>query len=165
MRHVSSVCVVLVSTFTDVTDKGRSLTLLDNSAKLAILTSNERGSSLQLANMNSVPQSDPVALQLAEDVLRHIYGDDLKGCAVSLESVASIVTKAISQQQRGSHELLDLYEKLVEALHLLSNPPDASKISDPAEWQKFLSQRLDSIHALTTKAIETTARVRPKKSS
>jgi hypothetical protein len=115
--------------------------------------------------MNSAPRSDPVALQLAEDVLRHIYGDDLKGCAVSLEGVASIITKGINQQQRGASELLDLYEKLVEALHLLSNPPDGGKISDPAEWLKFLSQRLDSIHALTTKAMETTARVRPKKNS
>jgi len=115
--------------------------------------------------MNSPPHSNPVALQLAEDVLRHIYGDDLKGCPVSLESVASILAKGISQQQGGANELLDLYEKLVEALHLLSNPPDAGKISDPAEWQKFLSQRLDSIHALTTKAIETTTRVRPKSTS
>jgi len=115
--------------------------------------------------MNSAPQSDPVALQLAEDILRHIYGEDLKGCTVSLESVASIITRGISQQQRGASDLLNLYEKLVEALHLLSSPPDEGKTSDPAEWQKFLSQRLDSIHALTTKAMETTARVRPKKDS
>jgi hypothetical protein len=115
--------------------------------------------------MNSTTQSDPVALQLAEDVLRHIYGEDLKGCPVSLESVASIITKGISQQQRGASDLLDLYEKLVEALHLLSSPPDGGQISDPAEWQKFLSQRLDSIHALTTKAMETTARIRPKNTS
>jgi len=113
--------------------------------------------------MNSAPQPDPIALQLAEDILRHIYGEDLKGCTVSLESVASIITGGISQQQRGANELLDLYEKLVEAIHLLSNPPETGKISDPAEWQTFLSQRLDSIHALTTKAMETTARVRPKK--
>ena len=113
--------------------------------------------------MNSAPQPDPIALQLAEDILRHIYGEDLKGCAVSLESVASIITGGISQQQRGANELLDLYEKLVEAIHLLSNPPETGKISDPAEWQTFLSQRLDSIHALTSKAMETTARVRPKK--
>ena len=117
------------------------------------------------ANMNSNPQSEPVALQLAEDVLRHIYGEDLKGCTVSLESIAAIITKGINQQQRGADELLDLYEKLVEAIHLLSNPPAAGKISDPAEWQTFLSQRLDSIHALTTKAMETTPRVRPKKNS
>src|SRR6267154_1620856 len=112
--------------------------------------------------MNSAPQPDPIALQLAEDVLRHIYGEDLKGCTVSLESVASIITRGISQQQRGASDLLNLYEKLVEALHLLSSPPDGGKTSDPAEWQKFLSQRLDSIHALTTKAMETTARIRPK---
>jgi hypothetical protein len=115
--------------------------------------------------MNSAPQSDPVALQLAKDVLRHIYGDDLKDCAVSLEGIASIISRGINQQQRGAHELLDLYERLVEALHLLSSPPEAAKINDPAEWQTFLTQRLDSIHALTTKTMETTARIRPKKSS
>jgi len=115
--------------------------------------------------MNSNPQSDPVALQLAEDILRHVYGDDFEGCTVSLDSVASIVSKGVNEQQRGANELLDLYEKLVEAIHLLSNPPEAGKITDPAEWQTFLSQRLDSIHTLTTKAMDTTARVRPKKNS
>jgi hypothetical protein len=115
--------------------------------------------------MNSSPEQDPVAVQLAEDVLRHIYGDDLKGCTVSLDSVASIISSGLSQQQTRAHELIDLYEKLVEALHLLSNPPEAGKISNPAEWQTFLSQRLDTIHTLTTKTMETTARVRPKKDS
>lgn len=115
--------------------------------------------------MNSTPQSDPVALQLAEDILRQIYGEDLTGCPVSLESIASIIARGIDQQQRGANELLDLYEKLVEAIHLLSNPPEAGKISEPTEWQTFLSNRLDSIHALTTKAIVTTGRVRPKKGS
>src|ERR1043166_8045711 len=106
--------------------------------------------------MNSASRPDPAALQMAEDVLRHIYGDDLTGCTVSLEGVAAIITEGINQQQRGANELLDLYEKLVEALNLLSNPPEAGKINDPAECQTFLSQRLDSIHALTTKAMETT---------
>jgi hypothetical protein len=113
--------------------------------------------------MDSAPKPDPVASQLAEDILRHIYGDDFKGCTVSLESVASIISNSLSQQQRGAHELIDLYEKLVEALHLLSNPPEPGKINDPTEWQTFLSQRLDTIHSLTTKTMETTARVRPKK--
>lgn len=115
--------------------------------------------------MDSTSQPDPVAVQLAEDILRHIYGDDLKGCNVTLESVASIVSNGLGQQQRGVHELIDLYEKLVEAIHLLSNPPEPGKINDPTEWQTFLSQRLDTIHSLTTKTMETTARVRPKKTS
>ena len=64
--------------------------------------------------------------------------------------------------------LLDLYEKLVEALNLLSTPPDATKITDPKELQSVLSQRLDAIHALTTKTMTTTALVtksRQKQSS
>jgi hypothetical protein len=102
---------------------------------------------------------------MAEEILRHIYGDDFEGCTVSLESIAAIITNGVNQQQKGANELIDLYEKLVEALHLLSNPPEPGKINDPAEWQTFLSQRLDSIHALTKKTMETTARVRPKKNS
>ena len=162
--YVVLIFAVLPSNFTMARTNAMANTAR-HSLETSHLFTNERGNPLPLSSMSSTPQSDPVALQLAEDVLRHIYGEDLKGCAVSLESVASIIARGIIQQQRGAHELLDLYEKLVEALHLLSSPPGGGKIGDPAEWQQFLSQRLDSIHVLTTKAMETTARIRPKTSS
>lgn len=91
---------------------------------------------------------------LAEEILRTIYGDDLKGCTVSLDSIAAIIGKGINQSAATS-ELLALYEKVVEAVHLLSAPPSAEKIADPKELQLLLSERLDSIHALTKKTMDT----------
>jgi hypothetical protein len=105
---------------------------------------------------------DKASLQAAEDVLRTIYGDDFAGCTVSLEKIAEVIADSSQQERAERSELLGLYEKLVEAIHLLSKAPDKSKVSEPAELHKLLSERLDTIHALTTKTIDTTARAKPK---
>jgi hypothetical protein len=112
--------------------------------------------------MSANEQPDKLALQTAEEILRTIYGDDFAGCTVSLEKIAGIIDQASQAQHQANHELLGLYEKLVEALHLLSTPPDASKITDPNELRTLLSERLDAIHALTTKTMDTTARAKDK---
>ena len=41
--------------------------------------------------MSTNAQPDKLALLAAEEVLRTIYGDDLKGCPVKLERIASII--------------------------------------------------------------------------
>src|SRR5258707_5127175 len=107
--------------------------------------------------MSANAQPDGPSLQVAEEILRKIYGDDFKGCTVSLESIAAIVNDAFSQRESQTHELLELYEKLVEALHLLSTPPGADKLTNANELRELLSERLDAVHALTTKTIETTS--------
>ena len=104
--------------------------------------------------MSDDTQSGEPASLLAEEILRTIYGDDLKGCAVSLDSIAAIISKGMTQIA-ATNELLALHEKVVEAVHLLSAPPPAEKIADPKELQSLLSQRLDSIHAVTTKTMDT----------
>ena len=96
------------------------------------------------------------ATQLAEEILRTIYGDDLKGCAVSLDSIAAIVARGIKQGGQ-SKELLALYEQVIEAMHLLSAPPE-KKIVDPKELQELLSDRLDSIRDITTRTLSMAAR-------
>jgi hypothetical protein len=53
---------------------------------------------------------------------------------------------------------LDLYDKVVEAIELLSTPPEAGKVTDPAELEKIISERLDAIRTVTTKTRETVAR-------
>jgi hypothetical protein len=100
----------------------------------------------------------------AEEVLRAIYGDDLQGCTVSLDRITSIIQATLQPVITSKAELLELYEKLVEALHLLSTPPKADKVSDANELRSLLSERLDAIHSLTTKTMETTAAVRGKPS-
>lgn len=108
-------------------------------------------------------QPDPLAFVTAEDILRTIYGDDLKGCPVTLDTVAGIVDKGLKQTAARNGEWLELYEKVVEAMHILSTPPDKAKVTDPAELQVLLTQRLDAIHSVTTKTIQTLATVRGKK--
>jgi hypothetical protein len=114
--------------------------------------------------MISDDQPEPLAFVTAEDILRAIYGDDLTGCTVSLDAIAKIIDDALKQTAARNGEWLELYEKVVEAMHLLSTPPDKTKVTDPAELQALLTQRLDAIHAITTKTIQTLAIVRGKKS-
>ena len=106
--------------------------------------------------MSDDPQSGERASLLAEEILRTIYGDDLKGCAVSLDSIAAIVAKGI-KQSAPANELMALYEQVIEATHRLSAPP-AKKIADAKELQELLSDRLDSIRDLTTKTLDMAAR-------
>lgn len=105
--------------------------------------------------MSKEAAPDNLSMATAEEVLRTIYGDDLKGCTVRLEDVGRIIQQ--SADQRGFHELIDLYEKLVEAVHLLSTPPGPGLVSGPEQLQALLGQRLDTIHNLTTKTLQTTA--------
>ena len=112
--------------------------------------------------MPSDPQPDRLTLLLAEEVLQAIYGDDLKGCTVSLDRVAKVIAKGIQQIDASSNELVGLYEKVVDAVHLLSTAPDISKVTDPKELQTLLSERLDAVHTLTRKTMETTSRLKKK---
>ena len=110
--------------------------------------------------MSESAQPDKSELLIAEDILRAIYGDDFKGCAVRLDDLAAIIAAGRTKREAHACELLDLYEKLVEAIDLLSTPPDIAKVSDPNELRVLLSERLDAIHTLTAKTMETTARVK-----
>ena len=108
-------------------------------------------------------QPDALAFVTAEEVLRAIYGDDLNGCTASLDNIAGIVDNSLRQTAARNGEWLELYEKVVEAVHLLSTPPDKTKVTEPKELQALLTQRLDAINAITSKTIETLAIVRGKK--
>jgi hypothetical protein len=69
--------------------------------------------------MSAEARADKWANAAAEEVLRAIYGDDLRGCTVRLETVAAVIRRAIEPKE----EVFELYKKLVEAIHLLSTPP------------------------------------------
>jgi len=105
--------------------------------------------------MSKDRQPDEMALATAEEVLRRIYGDDLTGCKVSLQEIGRIIHEGA--EPRGITELLELYEKLVEAIHLLSTAPTKEAVTEAAQLQELLTQRLDAIHQLTTKTLQTTA--------
>lgn len=55
--------------------------------------------------MSADSESEGPAMVAAEEVLRTIYGDDLEGCTVKLETVASIIQDAIEPDAAKVHEL------------------------------------------------------------
>ncbi len=95
-------------------------------------------------------------MAVAEEILRRIFGDDLHGCNVSLDTIAAIIKQAFQERLEENADLIDMHEKLVEALDLLSTPPDSSKVPGPDELRTLLGERLDSIHALTQRTKKTT---------
>ncbi len=116
--------------------------------------------SVQLEAMSVNSDPDRLAAFLAEEILRTIYGDDYQGCPVNPDHIATVIQKGLADRQSRADDLLELYEKVIEAVDLLSTPPDVSKVTDPEQLRSLLSERLDGIHAVTAKTIQTTALLR-----
>lgn len=97
---------------------------------------------------------------IAEEVLRTVYGDDLTGCPVSLASIGTIIEEGLNQRVSEDKDLLEIYEKLAEAVHLLSTPPDPASVNNAEELRRLLGERLDAIQVLTKKTIQAISRVK-----
>jgi hypothetical protein len=108
-----------------------------------------------MSNQTNGPS--PWSMTAAEGVLHRIYGDDLEGCPVRLSEVATIVEDALPPPLLQAEPLLGLYEQLIEAIHLLSTPPEHGGTLGADELRTLLGQRLDNIHSLTTRTRETIA--------
>ncbi len=102
----------------------------------------------------------PAAAAAAEEILQAIYGDDLEGCAIRPEAIVTIIAVAMRESSATQAEMLELYEKAIEALKLLSTPPAEVAGLAPANIPPLLSERLDTIHQLTTKLMMTAAAAR-----
>ena len=96
-----------------------------------------------------------IAKAVAEEILRRIYGDDLIGCTVSLDQIAAVVDEGFKQER----ELIEMYEKAIEAMSLLSTPPQAEEVPTPEQLRSLLGDRLDAIQKLARKVMDTTARL------
>ena len=99
----------------------------------------------------------------AEEILQRIYGDDYAGCTVSLDEISAIVLAKMQERAQEDRAILELYDKAIEGIQLLATPPEAGSSLSPEELQGLLSERLDTIHTLTTKIIETLAAVKAPK--
>jgi hypothetical protein len=108
----------------------------------------------------SDPSPNPSSSEIAERILQRIYGDDFLGCNVDPGEIANIVEKGLAEQIRRSGDLIELYEKVVEAVELLSTPPESAKLANQAELTKLLGERLDAIRSVATKTRETAAKVK-----
>jgi hypothetical protein len=105
------------------------------------------------------------ATDLAEEILRLIYGDDYAGCKTNPARIAELIQKHLAGQNAQNQELLGIYEKIVEEIDLLSTPPEQASVKDPDALRNLLSERLDNIHSVTAKTITTIASVRAKEQS
>lgn len=106
--------------------------------------------------MSAGEAPDKLAVATAEEVLRTIFGDDLQDCHVSLDSIAEIIRQALQHREQEHADLIEMYEKLVEAFDLLSTAPDSAAVESPQHLQQLLGERLDAIRALAKKTRETT---------
>ena len=109
--------------------------------------------------MSSQQQQDH-STAAAEEILRLIYGEDLQGCTASLDSIAGIILKTVTHAGAASGELLELHEKVAEAVGILSTPPPRHPGEEPANLLPLLSQRLDSIHTIVEKLHATAALIK-----
>jgi len=103
---------------------------------------------------------DPLSMEAAEEVLRRIFGDDLAGCPVTLDEIARVIHQGIGQGTDQQKELIEMYEKAIEAVNLLSTPPGPAEVSNPEQLRSLLGDRLDAILKLTQKVMSTTALLR-----
>ena len=92
----------------------------------------------------------------AEEVLRVIYGDDLQGCTVSLDSVAAVIRAAFEEHARNAHDLAELHAKGFEAVQLLATPPSDGQALSPEDLRTLLGERLDQIREVATKILSAT---------
>lgn len=107
--------------------------------------------------VNVPAQLDTLSGAAAEEVLRVIYGDDLQGCAVTLDEIAAVIRAAFLEHIDHSSDLADLHTKGFEAVKSLATPPVDGNTLSPDDLRSLLGERLDSIRDLATKVLSTTS--------
>lgn len=108
-------------------------------------------------------QPDRVSRLVAEELLATIFGEDLTGCPVSLDQVASIIQNAMEERTRQDTKLLEIYDTVISSIHEIATPPESAKSAGPNELRSLLGERLDAIRAITIKTLETTARIKAER--
>ena len=102
------------------------------------------------------PRGNDAASAAAEEILRIIYGDDLRGCAVSVDQIAAVIATASEEKAADSQQVTELHLKAFEAVQLLSTPPSDGQTLSPEDLRSLLGDRLDKIRMLVTKILSAT---------
>ena len=106
--------------------------------------------------MEREPLAKTTARNVAEEILRIIYGDDLAGCTVSLDRITAVISGAMTEQAQVDRAIAELNDKAYEAIRLLSTPPPNGPSLNADELRSLLSDRLDKIQTLANKVIAAT---------
>jgi hypothetical protein len=101
-------------------------------------------------------QSDDVASATAGEVLRVIFGPDLRGCAANVDDVVAVIRAALVQHAGTAPEVVALQTKAFEAVQLLSTPPADGMSLSPEDLRSLLGDRLDKIRNLATQVLNAT---------
>ena len=99
---------------------------------------------------------EKAATEAAEELLRIIYGDDLNGCAVSLDEIAAVIRAAFQKHARNAADLAELNAKAFEAVQLLATPPPDGHTLSAEDLRSLLGERLDKIRELAAKILSAT---------
>ncbi|MFN2507212.1 MAG: hypothetical protein ABR589_00375 [Chthoniobacterales bacterium] len=103
-------------------------------------------------------QLEKAAQNAAEEILRLVYGDDLQGCAVRIDSLTEVIRGALDEQTRSVRELSELQSKAFEAVQLLSTPPTNGYALAADDLRSLLGERLDKIRTLADQILGVTKR-------
>lgn len=106
--------------------------------------------------MQGDAQLDGAVNVAAEEVLRVIYGDDLEGCAVSLDSISDVIRSAFAQHAQHTADVAEINAKAFQAVQLLATPPANGSSLSPEDLRSLLGERLDNIRELATKVLTAT---------
>ena len=107
--------------------------------------------------MSPDSQTTQTANAAAEEILRIIYGEDLRGCAVSVDQIAAVIVTALEEKARGTRDVAELHLKAFEAVQLLATPPKDGHTLSAEDLRSLLGDRLDKIRTLATKILAATA--------
>jgi hypothetical protein len=95
-----------------------------------------------------------IAFDTAEKVLAAIYGEDLEGCVVTLQSIAEIVEQGIESQTLSYKLLSEALIGAVRQIQTVSTPPEKDEVKTIQELADLLGDRADAIHQVTTKILD-----------
>jgi hypothetical protein len=113
----------------------------------------------------SAGEPDRISRLVAEELLATIFGEDLAGCAVSLDEVAAIIQRTVEERAQQDIKLQDTYDTVIASIHQLATPPESARGASPEDLRSLLGERLDAIRTITAKTIEMSARVKKERGS
>lgn len=105
--------------------------------------------------MDQQKKAGPAAFEIAEKILRTIYGDDFTGCNIRLDTVADMVQEAVEVEAVKSKLLVTVLEQIQN----LSTPPQVGEINDVTHLAQILGSRADGIRILSKEALQAWAKV------
>lgn len=106
--------------------------------------------------MPADPHLNDKATAAAEEILRIIYGEDLRGCAVNVDQIAAVIAAALEGNAVDTRQVTELHLKAFEAVQLLSTPPQDGHTLSAEDLRSLLGDRLDKIRALADKVLAAT---------